>query len=322
LGFITLRIGLATLWIDGQLAVLGKKWVFVFDQINKLFVKPMNQNARDASGLAFPFFMIKQVLKPQRITSVIAASASNEMEYKESHEGFDEYHHITNMTGVELRMAFSDNIKSIEQLSEVLDYSGGVPLYAQKYAQAPAACQSEVTESISHGLDRLKRDSDMQVWNLVKESIFSSLLGTNSDSRKYDKKFTIRENSTNPIMPWRYQPLFPAVLSTYRNYFWDELMEYVDVHERHLLEVCISGDTENGTRGRLFETIVIRRCQGIGVTAQVGGDQVMIAPKTAVRFPGRLLPELKESSPDGVYVPIDPNFPAIDLVWKHGSIIV
>jgi hypothetical protein len=35
-----------------------------------------------------------------------------------------------------------------------------------------------------------------------------------------------------------------------------------------------------------------------------------------------LLPELKENSPDGVYVPLAPNFPAIDLVWKHGHIVV
>jgi Cdc6-like AAA superfamily ATPase len=34
--------------IDAQLSRLEKKWVFVFDQINKLFVKPMNRHAKDA----------------------------------------------------------------------------------------------------------------------------------------------------------------------------------------------------------------------------------------------------------------------------------
>ena len=42
--------------IDRQLQLLGKKWVFVFDQINNLFVKPMNKDAKDATGLAFPFY--------------------------------------------------------------------------------------------------------------------------------------------------------------------------------------------------------------------------------------------------------------------------
>ena len=79
--------------IDIQLASLGKKWVFVFDQINKLFVKAINHEAKNASGLAFPFNMITQVRKRGRITSVISASANNEMAYKEHHEGFAEYIH-------------------------------------------------------------------------------------------------------------------------------------------------------------------------------------------------------------------------------------
>jgi Cdc6-like AAA superfamily ATPase len=39
--------------IDIILKSMGKQWVFVFDQINKLFVKPINLQAKDASGLLF-----------------------------------------------------------------------------------------------------------------------------------------------------------------------------------------------------------------------------------------------------------------------------
>jgi Cdc6-like AAA superfamily ATPase len=44
--------------IDSILAGLGKKWVFVFDQVNRLFALLQNQNAKDASRLTFPFHMI------------------------------------------------------------------------------------------------------------------------------------------------------------------------------------------------------------------------------------------------------------------------
>jgi Cdc6-like AAA superfamily ATPase len=56
--------------IDDALRALGKQWVFVFDQINTLFVKPMNLQAKDASGLAFPYNFIKLVMEPGRITSI------------------------------------------------------------------------------------------------------------------------------------------------------------------------------------------------------------------------------------------------------------
>ena len=54
--------------VDAALSGLGKAWVFVFDQINKLFVKPENRGAEDATGLAFPYRCIYSLLKPGRIT--------------------------------------------------------------------------------------------------------------------------------------------------------------------------------------------------------------------------------------------------------------
>jgi hypothetical protein len=84
--------------IDTQLERLGKKWVFVFDQINRIFARPALALAKDVGVLPFPFNMIKQVMKAGRITSVISASANNEVSYKEQHEGFEEYIHTIGMT--------------------------------------------------------------------------------------------------------------------------------------------------------------------------------------------------------------------------------
>ncbi|MGH7955089.1 MAG: hypothetical protein ACREOZ_03930, partial [Gloeomargaritales cyanobacterium] len=44
-------------FIDAVDAVLQKKtkqWVFVFDQVNRLFGKPGNESAKDAGSLRFP----------------------------------------------------------------------------------------------------------------------------------------------------------------------------------------------------------------------------------------------------------------------------
>ena len=306
--------------IDGNLEALEKKWVFVFDQINKIFIKPMNLQARDASGLPFPFDAIDRVKKTGRITSVISASANNEISYKEQHEGFNEYYHITNMDHDELCLTF-DGIDETN-VDNVVKYSGGVPLYAQLYLENPETFQTEVNDSVLHSLDRLrpKNAFDLPDWKLVRASIFSSLLATKSSAKKYDKKFLVREKQNTAQTLWRYYPLFPALLSAYREYLWDELMKYVESEEQRLLEVCRSADTSNDTRGRLFETMVIRRCQSSGIGIQVGDGQVVIGANSD-RFEGRLLPRLTTTSPDCIYIPYDPNFPAIDLIWKHGRSI-
>lgn len=302
--------------IDIQLASLGKKWVFVFDQINKLFVKAINRDAKNASGLAFPFNMITQVRKRGRITSVISASANNEMAYKEHHEGFAEYIHRTSMTTVELGLAF-DQIDETN-VGNVVDATGGVPLYAVSYAKNPAAFQQDIDESVLFSLESLrpKNEFELAQWKLVQESIFSSIFGTTSSAARYDMKFLVREKADTDGVEWRYYPLFPAVLVAYRKNLWDELMKFVEEKESRLLDICRSGDTTNDTRGRLFELMVIRRCESSGVRIQTR-DRLLDIGAGTQRFGGKLLPPLDATSPNRVFVPFDPNFPAIDLIWKH-----
>ena len=124
------------------------------------------------------------------------------------------------------------------------------------YAQQPQTFQAEVNESVRSSLDRLRPKSqfDLPDWELVQRSIFSSLLGTASNAEIYDKKFLIRENLNAAGTLWHYRPLFPAVLSAYRKYLWDDLMEFVENEERSLLEVCRSADTTNDTRGQSLES--------------------------------------------------------------------
>ena len=303
--------------IDSILAELDKKWVFIFDQINRLFVKSVNRGATDAGSLSFPYNLVTTVRKKGRITSVIAASANNEIAYKEHHEGFVEYNHRTDMIEHELCLVF-EGINEMN-VREMIDSSGGVPLYAMLYARNPQTFQAEVNDSVSFSLDRLRPSDEFQIheWTLVRDSIFASIFDTTSSSTKYDKKFLVREKANEAGTVWRYKALFPAVLAAYRQHLWNDLIKYVEENEAHFLEVCRSHDTTNDTRGRLFEAIVIRRCQSHGVTIVVGSEDKNVGPFSS-GFAGKVLPEIASTSQDCIHIPYDPNFPAIDFILKIG----
>lgn len=98
-------------------------------------------------------------------------------------------------------------------------------------------------------------------------------------------------------------------------------MDYVESNEANLLEVCRDGDTTDDTRGRLFELIAIRRCQTDGVQLLVGDETVNIISDSE-RFEGKVLPPLTPRSKQIAYVPVDPNFPAIDWIWVCGNIVI
>ena len=83
--------------VDSVLKKLNKQWIFVFGQINRIFARPHCQTAKDVGVLPFPFYYMKRVMKPGRISSIISASVNNEIAYKDSHPGFIEYHHPLSM---------------------------------------------------------------------------------------------------------------------------------------------------------------------------------------------------------------------------------
>jgi hypothetical protein len=95
----------------------------------------------------------------------------------------------------------------------------------------------------------------------------------------------------------------------------------VEEKEKSLLFVCTYADTANDARGRHFENMVIRRCVQHGVTFQVRGENISIPSSlsTDCLFRGKNLPTFTPHTPNGIYVPLDPNFTAIDLVWKHNE---
>jgi Cdc6-like AAA superfamily ATPase len=91
--------------ISKSLEKLGKRWVFVFDQINRLFVT--NKDTQDS------------VIRAGQIISVISASANNEVAYKDNHPSFVEHIHKASMSNEELRMVYGKiKGKSLKALSQ------------------------------------------------------------------------------------------------------------------------------------------------------------------------------------------------------------
>lgn len=301
--------------VDNALSGLGKRWVFVFDQINKLFVKQENKGAADATGLAFPYHYIYTLLEPGRITCVIAASANNEMAYKERHECFTPYQHNTKMEVPELESLFDG-----EDLDIACSYTGGVPLYTATYVSDKEGFQEYVNSTVSFSIEGLqKKQFD---WPTTRQSIISCLLLLDTKTAKYDKKFLLQQKVRGGQVLYRYHILFPAVSEAYKVLLWEQLLEFVEEKEAALLSVCEDSSTTNDTRGRLFEHMVIQRCNSCGVKIQVDDVQVNIESGRIKTFSGKMLPRLTRRSLNAVYVPIDPNFTAVDLVWKFDGIVI
>ena len=304
--------------VDAILLKLGKKWVFVFDQINKLFVKAENMHAKDAAGLVFPFNYIQLVMKPRRITSVISASVNNEMAYKETHEGFLEYFHNPAMTESEL-LLLNDDI-NVSNVSTVVAETWGVPLFTATFVEKKMdadAYEAEVIGSVRHSLQKLKDET--RYWDAIVLSTVSSLLYLGTDEDRYDKKFLLPERLQS--LRRRYRPLVRQVFAAYRSFMWSELMTYVAAKERTLLALCKDPATTNKVRGCHFETMVIRRCSSSNVDILVGASSITVpsGDRAATGYSGMLLPEFPME--DGLYYPFDPNFPAIDFFLKSGNYI-
>jgi len=83
--------------MDLILRGMKKKWVLVFDQINRLFTRFVTKAASQiylGCSLSFPFDVIFNMMQGDHIFSIVPASAKNEATYKERHSGFEEYNHL------------------------------------------------------------------------------------------------------------------------------------------------------------------------------------------------------------------------------------
>lgn len=149
----------------------------------------------------------------------------------------------------------------------------------------------------------------------ITASAVGCVLSNTGNRIHYDRMYSVpcKGKETN-----RYSPLYPLVLDGYRIFFWNDIMAFVHKHEQVLLDDCANHDLTNDARSRIFELIVINRCLS---NADVTFERSLPLKKFNLieTFPSKHLPKIMEW--DGMYVPQNSKFPAIDLIWKCGQFV-
>jgi len=308
--------------IDLILQSMGKKWVLVFDQVNELFYRPELKEAEDVGSLPFPFSAINNIMKRgRRIVSIISASTDNEDAYKKSHEGFEEYNHPCNMDFKETCAAFEE-VATRSNSTEIFEVTGGVPLQLKNLISFKFSIKEyerHELHSIRQSLEILRDEKKKFKFHQITESAVCCVLSTSGDEIGYDMKYSIRGEGKEA---YHFKPLHPLVIVAYRRCFWESIMAFVHNHEQLLLNICAKPDSTNDVRDRIFELLVINRCS----------LNANIALKRLFQFKTCNLIEIFPSDyscriydlpmsmeKDGMYVPRNSNFPAIDLIWKCGQ---
>jgi hypothetical protein len=317
--------------IDSILATLdgGKKWIFVFDQINCKFANTGMEKYNKISRLPYPFKIMYSVMKSKRITSVISASANNEASYKENHEGFVSYNHKHQMERYEVEETFSD-ILHRSNIDIILKLTSGVPGYVDLFLNECNGCvlqfEIEISSQVRNSFVALQIAAQLSwEWDAIKETIFASLLGIATPSGSfYDKKYFSQEN-VGPFH-FRYHALIPAIAEFCKIHFFEDLMTCVRQKEAELLIVCKQLETPNSVRGFLFERIVINRFLANGIcfspnnttsSFELTANEAMQFKLTEATFP---FPNTIVE--DGVYIPNSEIFPTIDVILKKENTIV
>ena len=247
--------------IDIVLSKHGIKWVFIFDQINRIFARREFQTQKDIGVLPFPFVLMKQVCKPGRIISIISASANNDVAYKDNHEGFDVYDHPTQLDDNEISLLYPRKQIAQWDWDKLGNATGRVPLYLNRWAQDPDDYSSEVRSEIKRSLRKLQNEQTEELWEDYVESSIQYLLQLSLPNEPvyFDRKFLQVQKSVDKPYKYNIVALFPLVLQEYYDFFRDNLFKNIMKNERNILIVCNDPATTADVRGRLFERLAIAR---------------------------------------------------------------
>jgi hypothetical protein len=291
---------------------MGKEWVFVFDQINSLFAS--QPGSKKISDLKYPSYYVKNVMR-EGVISIISASANNEISFIESHVNFEAFDHSSIMSDEELKAVFG-NI----DLQVVHESAGSVPQYVKKLlAQGETEFQVTLKREMYISFGNMKKDAHR--WPAQLKSIISCVLGVESAVVDYDRKYLL--SVTSDTGAFHFEPLFPAVVQAYRSLMWEDIMTHVHCEENELLDVC-RGSPGGSVVGQLYEYMVIQRIRSSGLKIPWGNSSVHIKPsadqKHLTMFSGTVLPSLPLR--DGVWVPWNSNFTAIDFFIKSGKNVI
>ena len=227
---------------------VNKQWVFVFDQINRLFAR--FEPKKEIGLLDFPFYLIQQVMKTGRITSVMAVTPSTEIFCKLRHRAFQEYRHRIDMTNEEIQLAFSKVIVNEMQ------WTGNVPLYINmlRFKEKPKEClTATIYDSVELSLTKLLNQTRTVSYfrALFIDNMCQILLGqTFNPPSCYDSEYFV-EVRNKARTEWSYRPLSPLVKDAATEFLWPDLMLHV---------VNKFFGEPNDTNFRTFQGLVVQRC--------------------------------------------------------------
>jgi hypothetical protein len=229
--------------IDSILATLGegKKWIFIFDQIDKILKRPIAYSGM-VGDLPFPYSLMTSVIKSKRIVSIISTAATNEANYVEYHEDFVNYNHKSNMSRREVETIFFNNqnitnpkVKTL--IDTTMELTGGVPGYAylfvHKFNGDVDAFEYYIKDQVETSHYKLIKATSVQEWDDIKNSIVTSLLGmTTMNRHHYDRLYFIREQVEGLC---RYHAIIPAVGNACRSLLLEDVLAYVNKNEAAIL---------------------------------------------------------------------------------------
>ena len=312
-------------FISDELDAISVKWVFVFDQINRLFLKPGCEGKKDVGALPFPFYMVKDVMYPGRIISIISASANNELAYKESHIGFDDLDHRASLSREETQALYKEQLNGLD-MGNLHYLTGFVPLYLSDYFKTTESDYfDEVVRAVKFSLMNLhtqygNSSVGTEKWKETVDVSVRMLLSTKLASRPnfYDRKFTYLSENIYP------KALFPLVEVAFLEILWDNLIEFIDKNEVMLLEISKNTQVRGDVRGRIFELLVIWRLQQNEKQTKTKIQGLTIPSHKIVKvqtLPGKsTLPVLdKKKNSTRMWVPCAPNFAAVDVILELKS---
>ena len=170
---------------------MNKKWVLVFDQINRLFARPELNKYVDLGTLPFPFRVINSIMKGDRIVSIISASANNEIAFRERYRGFVEYDHPCQMNLAEIKLAFNE-VATRNDGKEILKVTGGVPLQVRNLISfnfSIANYEKGELCSILFSLGKLHDTKTELEYKGITASAVGCILSNTGNAMYYDRKY-------------------------------------------------------------------------------------------------------------------------------------
>jgi hypothetical protein len=305
--------------ISNQLTSMGKQWVFVFDQINHPFAR--HPSAETFSVLPFPFNFMKRVNCRGRIISIVSVSASNDINI--DHPAFHKYKHTTEMTDTELDAVFGKHASIADgsvSLAAAKAAAGGVPHYVNRFLSDYRVFQANINAEVGQSIESMKRDPDD--WPQQEKSVICSVLEISPPWERlyaYDKKYLVRDDSAG-VDHCRYKTLFPAVETAYRTHLRDTIMRYIRQDQSNLLGVCYRHHATKKSVDRLFKYMVIQEIISNGLVMNWSDSGISVERGAPILFDGLELPAWPKAN--GVWIPTNANFPAIDFFVKSGPVAV